>query len=221
MKGLIIFGASTLARLAYYYATRDLHLKVRGFVVNDQHKAADQFLSLPVYNWSKFPSKFGAGDVSIHVAIGYRNMRARAAAYEMVKVAGYELINIVSHASYVADDVSLSDNNFIMPGAVLESGASLGANNVVWSNTTICHDTAIGNHNFLAANTTVGGGVSIGDGNFLGFSSVVLQDRKIGNETLIGAQALVRSDTEDLKQYYGIPAIVTGAISQDIGISVI
>lgn len=220
MKDLVIFGASTLARLAHYYATSDLHMNVCGFVVDDPHKTADHFLSLPVYSWSEFPSKFGTADVAVHVAIGYRIMRVRAAAYNTVKNIGYELINIVSKGTYVASDVLLGDNNFIMPGVVLESGASLGANNVVWSNTTICHDTVIGNHNFLAANATVGGGVSIGNGNFLGFSSVIMQGRKIGNETLIGAQALVRSDTKDLNQYHGIPALVAAAISQDVGITV-
>lgn len=219
MDSLIIFGASTLARLAHYYAIREMGLKVRGFVVNDKYKNEDQFLSLPVYSWSEFESAFEINSVVLHIAIGYRTMRARVAAYELVKGAGYHLINIVSRASYVAEDVSLGDNNLIMPGAVLETGVSLGANNVVWSNVTVCHDSVVGSHNFLAANTTLGGGVSIGNGNFLGFSSVVLEGRRIGNETLIGAQALVRCDTKDLYQYYGTPATATIAIDRDMGIT--
>ena len=220
MKGLVIFGASTLAKLAHYYATRDLGLDVQGFVVDEQYQTEDKFLSLPVFNWSEFSMKHSPENVFIYVAIGYRIMRARAAAYAMVKDAGYEMINIVSRSSYVADDVTLGENNFIMPGAVLETGVSLASNNVVWSNTTICHDSVIGDHNFLAANTTVGGGVSIGNGNFLGFSSVIMQGQKIGNETLIGAQSLVRCDTENLNQYHGSPAIFVGPINHDLGIRI-
>lgn len=220
MKHLAIFGASTLAKLAHYHATREMHLAVDCFVVDDRYKSGNQFLSLPVLGWSEFTARHEPGSVLLHVAIGYRSMRARAAAYEAVLCAGHLPINIVSSAAYVADDVVMGHNNLIMAGAVIESGVSMMSNNVVWSNVTICHDGKVGSHNFLAANVTVGGEVQIGDGNFLGFSSVVMQGRKIGNQTLIGAQSLVRRDTQDLHQYLGIPARTVGPVDSKFGIRV-
>lgn len=220
MKGLVIFGATTLARLAHYYATQELGLAVQGFVVDDDFHRQDSFLALPVWPWSTFVRSHGPGETAIHVAVGYRVMRGRRAAFELVRAAGYELASIVSPASHVASDVRMGSNNFIMPGAVLETGVSLGSNNVVWSNATVCHDGVVGSHNFLAANTTVGGGCAIGDCNFLGFSSVVLQGVRIGNETLVGAQALVRHDTQDLTRYQGVPARAAGRVSPDLGIRV-
>ena len=220
MKRLVIFGASTLARLAHYYATREMGLPVAGFVVDDAYLDGHAFLSLPLSGWSAFCASNDPNGVALHVAIGYRNMRARVAAFESVRAAGYDTITIRSRASYVADDVVLGENNFIMPGAVIESGVALASNNVVWSNTTICHDCVIGSHNFFAANTTLGGGVRVGNGNFLGFSSTVLQGCRIGSETLIGAQSLVRQDTRDLHQYQGTPAAVVRAIDRDRGVCV-
>ena len=220
LKQLVIFGASTLARLAHYYATREMGLQVAGFVVDDAYLVGSEFLSLPLSGWSAFCASTDPNGVAVHVAIGYRSMRARKAAFESVHAAGYETITIRSRASYVADDVALGNNNFIMPGVVIESGAALASNNVVWSNTTICHDCVIGSHNFFAANTTLGGAVRVGEGNFLGFSSVVLQGCRIGSETLIGAQSLVRQDTRDLHQYQGTPAVAVRVIDRDRGVCV-
>lgn len=209
-----------MARLAHYYATREMALEVAGFVVDDAYANGERFLSLPVWSWSKFLAVHDPATVALHVALGYRNMRARAVAFGMVRAAGYETPNIVSRACYLAEDAVLGSNNLVMPGVVIESGATLAANNVVWSNATICHDCTIGSHNFVAANSVVGGGVRIGDGNFLGFASVVLQGRTIGNETLIGAKSLVRQDTLDLHQYLGSPARALRGIDPALGIRV-
>jgi sugar O-acyltransferase (sialic acid O-acetyltransferase NeuD family) len=220
MAGLIIFGATGLARLARYYAEQDLGMEVRGFAVDSQYKTADEFESLPVFTWQDALKRFPVGELSVFVAVGYSNMRAREAAYLAVKQAGYPLANIVCRSSHVANGVVLGDNNILMPGAVVEPGVTMGSNNVVWSNVTICHDGTIGDHNFIAANATLGGNVSLGHRNFLGFSSVVLQERRIGNETLIGAQTLINRDTQDLSLYCGSPARRVRALDPEIGVAV-
>ena len=53
MKRVLIFGATSLARLAHHYAINDLQLNVLGFVVDDDFKAADSLLSLPVLTWTE------------------------------------------------------------------------------------------------------------------------------------------------------------------------
>ncbi len=220
MKDLIIFGSSSLARLAHYYATRDMGLNVLGFVVDEQYKVSNIFLSLPVFNWSELGQKFNHDKIAMYVAIGYKNMRLRSIAYEHAKLKGIELVNIVSCSSFVADDVVMGDNNIVMPGAVIEPGVQVDSNNVVWSNTTICHDSVIGNHNFIASNVTIGGEVIIGNSNFLGFSSVVLQGRKIGNDVLLGAQSLALTNLDTLSRYHGSPATKVGSIEKKVGIQV-
>jgi sugar O-acyltransferase (sialic acid O-acetyltransferase NeuD family) len=220
MAGLIIFGATGLARLARYYAEQDLGIEVRGFAVDSQYKTADEFDSLPVYTWQDAIERFPAGEFSVFVAVGYSNMRAREAAYRAVKQADYTMPNIICRSSYVASDVALGDNTILMPGVVVEPGVTMGSNNVVWSNATICHDSTIGDHNFIAANVTLGGHVTLGHRNFLGFSSVVLQKRCIGDETLIGAQTLVNRNTHDLSLYCGNPARRVRALDPEIGVAV-
>ena len=220
MKDLVIFGTSTLAKLAKYYATQELGLKVVAFVVDEGYRTEPHFLNLPVLTWPEFLTAYLPTDVSLYIAVGYKSMRAREAIYDRVKARGYELINIVSTAGYLASDVKLGDNNFVMPGVVVETGVTLNSNNIIWSNTTICHDTCIGSHNFIAANTVVGGGVKIGDGNFLGFSSVVLQNLEIGSGTLVGAHSLVMHKVENLSQVQGSPAKIVGKIDAICGVEV-
>lgn len=220
MKDLIIFGASSLAKLAHYYATRDMGLNVLGFVVDEQYRVTDTFLSLPVFNWSELDQKFNHDEIAMHVAIGYRSMRLKSSAYENAKLKGFELANIVACSSFVADDVVMGDNNIIMPGVVIEPGVKVDSDNVVWSNTTICHDSVIGSHNFIASNVTIGGEVSMGNSNFLGFSSVVLQGLKIGDDVLLGAQSLALSNLDTLSRYHGSPATKVGSIDNKAGIQV-
>lgn len=219
MRDLLIYGSSSLARLAHYYATTEMGLNVLGFVVDGQYKASDSFLSLPVYEWLEV-EQFRHDKINMHVAIGYRSMRSRSNAYAQAKRKGFELMNIVSPSSFVADDVVMGDNNFIMPGVVIEPGVKLGSNNVVWSNATICHDATIKDDNFMAANVTIGGEASIGSKNFFGFSSVLLQQRAIGDEVLVGAASLMLDNGEDLTYYRGSPARRIWGIDPELGVCV-
>ena len=220
MKDLVIYGTSTLAKLANYYATQELGYKVVAFVVDEDYRTQPKFLNLPVWTWPEFLATYSVTDVCLYVAVGYKSMRARAAIYDRVKARGYELINIVSTASYLANDVKLGDNNFVMPGVVVETGVTFNSNNIIWSNATICHDTGIGSHNFIAANTAIGGCVRIGDSSFLGFASVVLQNLEIGTGVLVGAHSLVTLKVEDLSKVQGSPARIVGKIEAARGVEV-
>lgn len=219
MKKLLIFGATELASLAYYYAS-EAGREIAGFVLDESYMPDIQTMPAPLYVWTEAVNRFSPDEMAFFVAIGYKKIALREAIYNRVKRHGYELVNIVSDASWLATDATMADNNFIMPGAVVEPGAVLGANNVIWSNATVCHDTHIGSHNFIAANVTLGGGVSIGDRNFLGFSSVVLQGRRIRDDSLIAAASLVTSNLDGLTSYRGSPAKKFGVIDSQTGVMV-
>ena len=220
MKSLLIFGASSLAKLVHYYATHDNDFNVLGFIVDDQYKELDSFLSLPIHTWSEIKNRPKNIETVVYIAIGYRNMHLRLNAYEKVKEQGFQLINIVARSSFIADNVVMGNNNLIMPGVVIEPGVKMGSNNVVWSNATICHNTTLGSHNFIASNVTIGGEVCLGNQNFLGFSSVILQQRVIGDEVLVGAQSLVLNNVESLSHYQGSPARRIKDIDSMIGVCV-
>ena len=220
MSDVIFYGASTLAKLAHYYATQEMGLRTTAFVVDDEYKKSESFLSLPLLSWSELDQRAVTHNLAMHVAIGYRSLRRKSEAYRKALAKGYKLVNVVSNKSYVAEDVVMGDNNIIMPGAVVEPGVTLGSNNVVWSNATICHDTRVGDGNFIASGVTIGGECSVGDRCFLGFSSVILQGLSVGNEVLLGAQSLARNDLPDLTCYYGNPARYIRDLDANVGVEV-
>ncbi|WP_346308592.1 acetyltransferase [Limnohabitans sp.] len=217
---LIIFGTGTLARLAHYYAVREMGLEVKAFAVDATRLNTDTCCDSPVVSWDQCLDIYPPRDVSMYVAVGYREMRQREALFDRVQSAGYSLKNIISKSAFVAETVWMGQNNFIMPGVVIDPGVSMGANNVIWSNATICHDTIIGKHNFVASNVTIGGEVTVGDRCFLGFSSTVVQQCCLGDDVLLAAQSLLLEDADSLSRHQGVPAVKVGVISQSAGVCI-
>ena len=217
-KPLVIFGVGSLARLAFYYAARDMGLRVLGFVVDENKKTIDEFCGLPVITWETCLSLYSPDETDFYIALGYRVMRQRQHLYERVKSEGYNFQNIISNSSFVAETAYIGENNFIMPGSVIEPEVYLGTNNVLWSNSTICHNSVIGDHNFFAANSTIGGEVSVGNCCFLGFTSTVVQERTIDDDVLVAAQSLLLKDGERLGCYQGVPAKRVKSFSPLIGV---
>lgn len=217
---LIIFGTGTLARLAHYYAVREMGLEVKAFAVDVTRLNTDTCCDSLVVTWDECLEQYPPGTVSMYVAVGYREMRQREAVFDRVQSAGYFLQTIISKSAFVAKTVRMGQNNFIMPGVVIEPEVSMGANNVIWSNATICHDTIIGKHNFVASNVTIGGEVTVGDRCFLGFSSTVVQHCRLGDDVLLAAQSLLLEDADSLSRHQGIPAKKVMDIPQSAGVCV-
>lgn len=216
---LIIFGTGTLARLAHYYAVREMGLEVKAFAVDATMLNIDTCCDSRVVSWDQCLDQYPPGTVSMYVAVGYREMRQREEVFDRVQSAGYFFKNIISKSAFVAETVRMGHNNFIMPGVVIEPEVSMGANNVIWSNATICHDTIIGKHNFVASNVTIGGEVTVGDRCFLGFSSTVVQQCRLGDDVLLAAQSLLLEDADSQSRHQGIPAKKVIDICQSVRVS--
>lgn len=219
-KPLLIFGCGSLAKLAYYFATREMNLKVLGFVVDEHQREVDTLCGLTVISWRAFLDTYRPDDVDMFVGIGYRSMRNRQESYERLKSEGYLLRNIVSKSVLMAETHFAESNNFLMPGVVIEPGVSIGVNNVVWSNTTICHESSIGEHNFLASNVTIGGESIIGSRCFFGFSSTLVQQRSVGDDVLVAAHSLLLQNADSLTRYQGQPAEAVVKIDPLVGVCV-
>lgn len=219
-RSLVIFGTGSLARLAHYYATREMGLQVVGFAVDAERKNVDEFCGLPVFSWDACVTQHSPELTSMFVAVGYREMCQRQTLFERAKSAGYALQNIVSTSAFMAETVLMGENNFIMPGAVVEPEVRLGNNNTVWSNVTLCHDSSIGHHNFFASNVTIGGEVTVGDRCFFGFTSTVVHQRRVGNDVLLAAQSLLLGDGQSSGWYQGVPAKRMKSISNQVGVCV-
>ena len=217
---LVIFGTGSVARLAHHHATRELGLEVSAFAVDACWRNQTELLGLPVLEAESLADMYPPGRAAVFVAVGYRSMPLRAAAWRRFADAGWDTPSLVSPRAHVAATARLGPNCFVMPGAVVEPGAELGANNLVWSNATICHDGRIGSDNFFASNSTLGGEVTVGDRCFFAFSSTVLQHRTLGSDVMLGAAALLTTDAPSLGRYLGAPARRSGEIDVATGVCV-
>ena len=218
---IVIFGAGTLGKLAYYYLTKDMQLDVSAFVIDrkEGYKKDSNLYELPIYFWDDFIHLFSINEVKIFVAVAYKSMRNRLQIFEKVRQHKFNCINIISSSAFVPNDSLEGTNNFIMPGVVLEPGTLVGSNNLIWSNSTICHDSKIGNHNFLGANFTMGGYSKIGDLSFFGFSSTISDKVIVEDEVLLAANSFLNSNADKLTRMQGTPAIKYSAIDPEKGIN--
>ena len=206
-ESLYIFGAGSYAQMMAAYFSATEKYKVEGYIVDPVYLKTNVAKDgLTIYDAMNLPRKLEPSKTLLFIALGYKDMRARASVYDRFTKLGFRFANYISPNAIICHNVFLGDNNAIFPGVVIEPYSKVGNNNIIWSNTTICHDSIIRNHCFLAANTTIGGFVSIEDLCFLGFSSTILQNVKLHNETLIGAGSVLTKDTKPFGKYLGSPA---------------
>ena len=77
---IAIFGAGTLAKLAFYYLTEELNYEVICFVVDrdkNLNMKPEKFNNKNVYFLDEFNNIYGPEDIKMFVAVAYKDMRNR------------------------------------------------------------------------------------------------------------------------------------------------
>ena len=198
MKPIIIFGAGTMARLAWHCFEEETMYSVAVFCVDDEAYSASEFCGLPVIRSSQLAEQWEPASCRLFVALGYQNLnRARRNIFEKFQSLGYEFISCLSPRAFILNDGNIGKNCFVMEGAVLQPFSSIGDNCVCWSGCIVSHESHIGNHCFLSAHSVVGGMTRIGDHTFLGMNATVRDAVQVGKNCLIGAGSLVLEDLAD------------------------
>ena len=107
------------------------------------------------------------------IAIGYRNLQARWAAYQKAKAAGYSFPKLIHPRAYVRNWEAVGDGSIVMAGALVDMNASLEELVVLWPGAVVNHHSSIGRNVFLSPNSTVCGFVEIGADSFVGAGAVI------------------------------------------------
>jgi sugar O-acyltransferase (sialic acid O-acetyltransferase NeuD family) len=140
------------------------------------------------------------------VAVGYKNMKARAEMFDKAKAKGYSMINHVD-LIYVRSfrDLKMGDNNIIFGGAYLSPRIKLGDNNIIRPNSYVGHDVEIGSHNFIGPGVTILGKCKIENFCFIGAGSTILNNTVIAEGSIVGAGAVIIENTQKSRKYVGNP----------------
>ena len=219
MTELVIFGATTMARLAHHYFTTDSPYRVAGFCVDAEYRQGDTFEGLPLVDAADVERHFPSSSHHMFVAIGYSRMNAlRAQKYAEAKARGFTLASYVSSRAAVLTAEPVGDNGFILEHVSIQPFARVGSNVVIWSGATVAHDTVIGDHTFIAANATVLGCCTVGRSCFIGANATLRDRMTVADRTLVGAGAVVMEDTREGGVYLAPKATLVPKSSDEIDV---
>jgi len=195
---LVIFGATSQARLAHYYFTNDTDYEVVAFTVDSQYIDEPTFCGLPVVPFEDIVESHPPADHELFVALGYTDMNAiRAAKYEAAKAKGYKLATYISPRCSYLSQFEPGDNCLILEDNTIQPFVRIGNDVTLWSGNHIGHDVRIGDHVFVTSHVVISGFTVIGDYCFLGVNATLRDDIQIGARTLVGAGAVIMKNTDE------------------------
>lgn len=202
MSKLVIFGAGDIARLAYFYFTRDSEHEVAAFTVDQKYRQTDTFLDLPLIPFEEVSKSYSPAEHKMFVALSYARMnKLREEKYHQAKAKGYSLLSYVSSRCSFLTDHPVGDNCFILEDNTIQPFVKIGNDVTLWSGNHIGHDAIIEDHCFLASHIVVSGYVRIGNNCFIGVNATLRNSITIAPETLIGAGAVIMKDTVEKGVY--------------------
>lgn len=163
---LLIYGSSDFAPTVIDLVKACGHEPIG--MVDDFNEKIGIIGSLAMVTRSHPPSSFG-----IALAIGYKDLGRRWAAWERVLAVGYVAPSLVHPRAYVADSAVVGPGSMVMAGAIVDVRATIGEAAVLWPGACVNHDANIGDNCFLSPNTTVCGFAQLGNNSFLGANSAI------------------------------------------------
>lgn len=208
-KKLIIFGAGTLAHLAYEYFTYDSEYEVVCFTVEKKYiKEKQTFCGLPVIAFENIEETFSSGEYEMYIALGwYKLNRNRLHFYNLAKEKGFHLASYISSKAFVWHDVEIGDNCMIMEECILHPFSKIGNNVTLWSSCCIQHYSYVKDNCSLVARCVVAGNTTIGENSFLGVNVSVGDSLNVAADNFIAMGSVIRKSTVENAVYEGNPAM--------------
>ena len=184
MKKLIIFGNGEMGDISNYYFKKKRSIDF--FCVDDKSVNKENFLGKPLISISDL-KKFSSDDYIFFVALAYKKLnQIREKKYDEIKKLGYEFENFIHDDSYIADNVKIGDNCFILENQTIQSKVVLGNNIIIWSSNHVGHGSTIGSHSYLSSQITISGNCKIGKRCFFGVNSALKDNCIVGDDVFVG-----------------------------------
>lgn len=209
MEKIVIFGAGSLAHLAYIHFSNEGLYEVAAFTVNEKYLPINRIFDLDVVPYEQIEQTHPPEEYSMFVAIGYKNgNKERARIYFDCKSKKYNLVSCLSYQVNQLEYVRVGENCLIMPNAIIQPFAEIGNDVIVWGGSYIGYQSRIGDHTYIAPEAAIAGEVEIGQYCFVGINATVKNGLTIAPESVIGAGAVILKNTEQGNVYPGLQAQV-------------
>jgi len=207
MNGVIILGASGLAKEFFHYIKR-CKPTINDFIfVNDlndgQYSINIEGIEYPVIkNWD-FETKY-----DFIVAVG--NPKIKKILINKALESGLKPMETIIDPSAIVltDKSNIGIGGMISPGCVVTTNIKIGDYVTLNLNTTVGHDTSIGDYCTTNPGVHLSGEIKIGESNEFGTGSILRDRITIGSNKTFGAQtAVVKSIENDfIETYVGVPS---------------
>ena len=195
---LVIIGLGETADLATDYFQSDSEYEVCGYAADAKYvdNTTGMLNGLPVVRVEDLQEKYPLSEYKVFVAMGYGHLNHdRTNMYNRIKTMGYKFASYISSRAFIANNVKLGDNCFILENNVIQRNVSIGNNVYLWSGNHIGHRTKIANNVFFSSRVAISGFCSIGDNCFLGINCCVGDGVNIAEGCFIGGGVVLMHDT--------------------------
>lgn len=201
-KKLIIFGEGLYTEITHQYFVDDSEYEVIAFTKDDDYRKSDNYLGLPMVDFSKVAEIYPPSEHEMFIAVSYTDMnRLREKKYYEAKSKGYKLATYISSKCSLMTKYPIGDNCFIFENNVIQPFVKIGNNVILWSGNHIGHHGIIQDHNFISSHVVVSGQCIIEPNCFIGVNSSIAHKVTIGKESLIGASSYIAKDTDPKSVY--------------------
>lgn len=199
-KKLIIFGTGKIAEVVGYYAMQECDFEVAAFTVDREYMVGSEFCGRPVVPFDELMDHYPPSEYNGFVAVGYHNLNGlRAGMVSRLKEKGYGLVSVIPKTGALPGNVSIGENCFIMPPAIIHPFVSIGNNVFVWSGAMVGHHSLIGDNCWLTSTCNIGGNCRIGKNTFIAMDATIGHSVTIGQDCFIGSGTLTIKNLDDEK----------------------
>ena len=217
-KKLIIFGADLMAKMIYFYFSRDSDYEVVAFTVDRTYIKSDDFMGIKLVPFEDIQLNYPPSKFDMFIGIGTSNMNVnREKKFFEAKEKGYYLAKYISPSAICHSEIG--ENTVVGDMAIINPYVEIGYNNYFWEHVFIGNDSVIGNHSSFSPKSVVGTYSRIEDNVILGTSSVVKTSVLVAKKTLVGAVCYISDDTKEKGIYGEKGSQLYGCISDKINIS--
>ena len=217
MSKVIIFGTGDNSQVAYYYLSEDEKYEVSAFVMDRSFITHDEFEGKPIVAFEKLEENYPPEIYSLFIPVGYTNInKLREEKFLEAKERGYNFISYISPKAFVAENVKIGENCFILEDNTLQPYVTIEDNCILWSGNHIGHHSTIRKNCFISSHVVIAGGCEIGQNSFLGVNATLRDHISIGKYNIIGMGALITKSSDDDSVFMDSPTPLSPKSSHEI-----
>ncbi len=216
-KQVIIFGLGDNSQIAHFYLSQDKEYEVVAFTLDKGYLKDTEFAGKPVVEFETLPRRYDPKLYKLFIPIGYTETnKVRETKFLQGKSMGYDFISFVSPDAFVASNVEIGENCFVLENNTVQPFVKIEENCILWSGNHIGHHSIIRKNCFISSQVVIAGGCDIGQNSFLGVNATLRDHIRVGKYNIIGMGAVIAGPTRDFNVFIDQPTPLSSRSSKEV-----